>query len=231
MQNLNFKKIIQPECLISLDTKYFRSFAADMFWNRKKQKIEIPQTPLQGGEIADWPDAEWPSYIPKYHLNDFAAIDFEGANGEVTSACSMGVVIVRDNEITDRFYSLMKPVPNHYDFWTTKVHGITYKDTNHAPLFPEVWCQIEGHVKGLPMVAHGKSFDERVLKALHQLYHIPYPNYKFYCTHLGSEKLLPELENHKLQTVALHFGYDLAKNHHNAVADAEACAVIAMNIF
>ena len=26
-------------------------------------------------------------------------------------------------------------------------------------------------------------------------------------------------------------GYDLAENHHNAVADAEACAVIAMNIF
>jgi len=192
-----------------------------MFFGRNKEKIKG----------ADWPDAEWPSYIPKYHLHDFAAIDFEGANGEVTSACSMGLVIVRDDEIVERFYSLIKPVPNRYDFWTTKVHGITYKDTNHAPLFPEVWEQVAGKVQGLPMVAHGISFDERVLKALHELYHIPYPNYKFYCTHLGSEKLLPDLENHKLQTVAKHFGYDLAKNHHNAVADAEACAVIAMNIF
>ena len=83
----------------------------------------------------------------------------------------------------------------------------------------------------VPMVAHGISFDERVLKALHELYHIPYPNFKFYCTHLGSQQLVPELENHKLQTVSKHFGYDLAENHHNAVADAEACAVIAMNIF
>ena len=172
-------------------------------------------------KIGDWPDAEWPSYIPKYHLHDFAAIDFEGANGEVTSACSMGLVIVRNDEIVERFYSLIKPVPNRYDFWTTKVHGITYKDTNHAPLFPEVWEQVAGKVQGLPMV----------LKALHELYHIPYPNFKFYCTHLGSEKLVPDLENHKLQTVAKHFGYDLAKNHHNAVADAEACAVIAMHIF
>ena len=96
--------------------------------------------------IGDWPDAERPSYIPKYHLGDFAAIDFEGANGEVTSACSMGVVIVRNDEIVERFYSLIKPVPNRYDFWTTKVHGITYKDTNHAPLFPEVW----DHVKDKP---------------------------------------------------------------------------------
>ena len=75
----------------------------------------------------DWPDAEWPSYIPKYHLHDFAAIDFEAANGELTSACSMGIVIVRNDEIVDTFYSLIKPVPNHYDFYTTKVHHITVR--------------------------------------------------------------------------------------------------------
>lgn len=196
-----------------------------MFWKRKRQTNEK----IRGG--GDWPDAEWPAYIPKYHLRDFAAIDFEAANGEVTSACSIGLVIVEDDEIAERFYSLIKPVPNKYDFFTTKVHGITYKDTNHAELFPEVWDNVKDKVKGLPMVAHGISFDERVLKALHELYHIPYPNFKFYCTHLGSQQLVPDLENHKLQTVAKHFGYDLAKNHHNAVADAEACAVIAMNIF
>ena len=170
------------------------------------------------------------SYIPKYHLSDFAAIDFEAANGNVTSACSIGVVIVRDDEIIDRFYSLIKPVPNKYDFFTTKVHGITYKDTNHADLFPAVWERVADKVQGLPMVAHGISFDERVLKAFHRLYNIPYPNYKFYCTHLGSQQLVPDLENHKLQTVAKHFGYDMHK-HHNALDDAEACAVIAMNIF
>jgi len=182
-------------------------------------------------KLADWPDAEWPAYIPKYHLDDFAAIDFEAANAELTSACSMGVVIVRNNEIVDEFYSLIKPVPNHYDFFTTKVHGIKKKDTENADLFPAVWLKVADKVKGLPMVAHGKSFDERVLKALHVHYHIKYPNFPFYCTHLGSQQLVPDLENHKLQTVALHFGYDIKKNHHNALADAEACAVIAMNIF
>ena len=192
-----------------------------MFWKRKKEN----------NKLADWPDAEWPAYIPKYHLHDFAAIDFEAANGEITSACSVGVVIVRNDEIVERFYSLIKPVPNYYDFFTTKVHHIKYKDTKDADTFPVVWYKVAHKVKGLPMVAHGKSFDERCLKALHEYYHIKYPEYKFYCTHLGSEKLVPEVENHKLQTVALHFGYDLAKNHHNAAADAEACAVIAMNIF
>ncbi len=191
-----------------------------MHWKVNQEKIKV----------ADWPDAEWPSYIPKYHLRDFAAIDFEAANAELTSACSMGLVIVRDDEIKETFYSLMKPKPNQYDYWTSKVHGITYKDTNHAPLFNEVWEQVASKVEGLPMVAHGVSFDERVLKALHKLYKIKYPNYKFYCTHLGSELMVPDVENHRLQTVAKHFGYDLTKHHH-ALADAEACAVIAMNIF
>ena len=182
-------------------------------------------------KLADWPDADWPAYVPKYHLDDFAAIDFEAANAELTSACSVGVVIVRNNEIVDRFYSLIKPVPNYYDFFTTKVHGIKKKHTEDADLFPAVWYNVAYKVKGLPMVAHGMSFDERVLKALHKLYHIPYPNFKFYCTHLGSQALVPDLENHKLQTVSKYFGYDLEGNHHNAIADAEACAVIAMNIF
>jgi DNA polymerase-3 subunit epsilon len=168
--------------------------------------------------------------VSERHLSDFAAIDFEAANGAVTSACSMGLVIVRDDAIVDRFYSLIKPVPNKYDFYTTKVHGITYKDTKNADHFPKVWAQVADKVVGLPFVAHGISFDERVLKALHKLYHIPYPNYPFYCTHLGSEQLLPDLENHKLHTVARHFGYEM-KNRHNALDDAEACAVIAMHIF
>ena len=34
-------------------------------------------------------------------MRDFAAIDFETANNERTSVCSVGVVIVRDGEIVD----------------------------------------------------------------------------------------------------------------------------------
>ena len=171
-----------------------------------------------------------PVYIPDRHLSDFAAIDFEAANAAFTSACSMGLVIVHDGVITDRFYGLMKPVPNRYDWFNTKVHGIKKSDTDHAPTFPYLWNQVVDQVAGLPFVAHGMLFDQRVLHDLHQLYQIPYPDYEFYCTHVGSQQRVPELENHKLHTVAKHFGYEM-KNHHNALDDAEACAIIAMNIF
>ena len=38
-----------------------------------------------------------------------------------------------------------------------------------------------------------------------------------------------ETPNHQLQTVAAACGYDL-QNHHHALADAEACAAIALYI-
>ena len=39
---------------------------------------------------------------------DFAAIDFETANAERCSVCSVGVVVVRGGEIVDRFYSHLR---------------------------------------------------------------------------------------------------------------------------
>ena len=46
-------------------------------------------------------------------MNNFAAIDFETANNERTSVCSVGVVIVKEGEFVDSFYSLIQPEPNY----------------------------------------------------------------------------------------------------------------------
>ena len=51
-------------------------------------------------------------------MKDFAAIDFETANNQRSSVCSVGLVIVRDGEITDTFYSLINPVSyTHLDVY------------------------------------------------------------------------------------------------------------------
>ena len=44
-------------------------------------------------------------------MKDFVAIDFETANFEPSSICSVGLVIVKDGEIVDDFYSLVRPIP------------------------------------------------------------------------------------------------------------------------
>lgn len=162
-------------------------------------------------------------------MMDFAAIDFETANYERSSVCSVGVVIVRDGKIEDSFYSLIKPEPNYYSYWCSQIHGLTREDTEEAPVFPMVWEQIEPLIEGLPLVAHNKVFDEGCLKAVFHVYQMDYPDYEFYDTLYASRKLLPYLENHQLQTVAAACGYCL-NNHHNALADAEACARIAREL-
>ena len=48
-------------------------------------------------------------------MKNFAAIDFETANNERSSVCSVGIVIVKNGEIVDSFYSLILPEPNYYN--------------------------------------------------------------------------------------------------------------------
>ena len=162
-------------------------------------------------------------------MRDFAAIDFETANYDRSSVCSVGVFIVRDGEIVDKFYSLIQPEPNYYNYWCTQVHGLCRTDTDDAPVFPDVWAQIEPLIEGLPLVAHNRPFDEGCLRAVFRTYQMDYPEYKFLDTLAASRRLQPDMENHQLQTVAAACGFQM-ENHHHALTDAEACAWIAREL-
>lgn len=163
-------------------------------------------------------------------MKDFAAIDFETANVQRTSICSIGIVIVRNSTILDTIYRLIRPYPNYYSHWNTQIHGLTYQDTADEADFPTVWAEIAPRIEGLPLVAHNSSFDEGCLKAVFREYHMEYPDYIFHCTCQASRrKFGKELPNHQLQTVAARCGYNLTQHHH-ALADAEACAQIAIEI-
>ena len=142
-------------------------------------------------------------------LRDFAAIDFETANNERSSVCSVGVVVVRKGEIVDKFYSRIQPEPNYYNYWCSQVHGLCREDTEEAPVFPKVWEQVEPLIEGLPLVAHNSPFDEGCLKAVFRVYQMDYPDYLFYDTCRVSRRTFPYLANHQLQTVAAECGYYL----------------------
>lgn len=161
---------------------------------------------------------------------NFAAIDFETANGNPCSVCSVGVVVVRDGEIKERFYRLIHPVPNYYSPGNVRVHGITKDETESADTFPEVWAEVTPIIEGLPLVAHFSRFDETCLKAAFQRFGMTYPGYIFHCTCTASRRVFGRsLPNHRLPTVARRCGYIL-ENHHNAIADAEAAAHIAIKL-
>lgn len=163
-------------------------------------------------------------------MKDFAAIDFETANGTRSSVCSVGVVVVRGGEVRDTFYSLIRPTPNYYARFCQAVHGLCDSDTRHAPTFPEVWAEVAPRIAGLPLVAHNARFDEGCLKAVHDAYDMPYPGYLFHDTLAASRRAFGRtLPNHQLHTSAAACGYEL-RDHHHALADAEACAMIALKL-
>ncbi len=181
-------------------------------------------------------------------ISNFIAIDFETANRELSSVCSVGVVMVRNRQVADSFYSLIQPEPNYYNYWCQRVHGLSRYDTDDAPVFSTVWEQLETRISdvffsdqlafdnrrdliaSIPFVAHNARFDERCLKAAFRVYQMDYPDYRFYDTLTVSRRQFGHsLPNHQLHTVAAACGYDL-QNHHHALADAEACAAIALYI-
>lgn len=181
-------------------------------------------------------------------LRDFIAIDFETANQHPSSVCSVGVVMVRQGRVADSFYSLIRPEPDYYNYWCQRVHGLGRTDTDGAPVFPYVWDQLSERlvdvffsdqlafddrkdlIASIPFVAHNARFDEGCLKAVFKVYQMDYPDYRFFDT-LGAARrhFGHTLPNHQLQTVAAACGYDL-RQHHHALADAEACAAIALCI-
>ncbi|MCL2311107.1 MAG: 3'-5' exonuclease [Firmicutes bacterium] len=161
---------------------------------------------------------------------NFAAIDFETANYHNSSICSVGIVIVRNGIIVDKIYHLIRPEPEWYWWRFTEIHGLTAEDTANEKVFPFVWQDIAPLIADLPLVAHNSRFDEGCLRAVHRVYQMDYPDYEFYCTCQASRRVFGKLlPDHQLHTVAAHCGFDLM-NHHHALADAEACAAIAVKI-
>ena len=163
-------------------------------------------------------------------MDSFVALDFETANRERSSVCSIGLVFVEDRHIVDHYYRLIRPLPDFYSYYNTAVHGLTASDTATASTFPEVWQEVYPRLGDLPIVAHNSSFDEGCLRAVLAAYGLPLHTNAFYCTCRQSRRLFPELPNHRLETVSQRVGYHLA-NHHHALADAEACAYIALEVF
>ena len=135
-------------------------------------------------------------------MKNFAAIDFETANEQRTSVCSVGIVIVREGEIVDTYYSLIRPEPEYYTYWNTRVHGLTLADTAKAPIFPTVWQEIAPLIEGLPLIAHNKGFDESCLKAVFRTYSLDYHDYELHCTLSNERRRNKGLTKYHLHKVA-----------------------------
>ncbi|GAP00046.1 3'-5' exonuclease [Fructobacillus ficulneus] len=156
---------------------------------------------------------------------NFVAFDFETASNQRHSAVSLALAVVRDDKVVDQFYSLIKP-PTPFSARNSQIHGIYPKDVVDAPTFDEIWPTIAPlFTEEKLVVAHNANFDASVLRACLDYYGLPEAHYQILDTVQTSRRLLPDLPNHKLNTVSAALKVRL-DNHHNALADSLACAQI-----
>ncbi|MBO5244552.1 MAG: 3'-5' exonuclease [Selenomonadales bacterium] len=158
---------------------------------------------------------------------NFTAIDFETANRDRNSACSVAVVEVRAGELYDSFYTLIRPPEGtRFDPNCIMVHGIYPEDVRCQPTFEEIWPALRPRLAGKSVIAHNATFDMSVLRACLETYRIPKPQFQYFCTVQMARRVWPQMVNHKLNTLADYFHIDF--QHHNAMDDARTCAYLAV---
>ena len=150
-------------------------------------------------------------------------IDFETANTNRASACSIGIAVIEAGEITTRVERLIKP-PKGIGWFREDfigIHGITHEDVCDVPGFDIVFQELRPHFENTLLAAHNAVFDMGVLGSLLRHYGIPF-SCDYFCTLAASRVVWPNLPAHDLGTVARHLGVEL--DHHNAGSDANATA-------
>lgn len=161
----------------------------------------------------------------------FVVFDFE-TTGAKTPPCrvtEVGAYRVMNGEIVGEFHTLINPempIP----LFITMLTGISDDMVRDAPKFEDVAADFLEFIGDSVLVAHNAGFDLRFLDhevgRVYEDYRIANPSL---CTVQLSRKLLPDVDNHKLKTLAQHFNVELI-NHHRANADALATAKVFINL-
>ena len=144
---------------------------------------------------------------------DFTAIDFETANSSPASACAVGLVRVRAGRVVAKAGWLIRPPTGYDEFnpFNTRIHGIRVEDVAGSA----EWTH------------HNAGFDMNVLRRACAATGDDCPPYRYLCT-LQLARKSYVLDSYRLPIAAAEAGFaDFA--HHNATADAEACAHIVID--
>lgn len=156
------------------------------------------------------------------------AVDFETANENRGSACSVGLAWVEDSKIVRVEERLIRPKDMRFSEFNVSIHGIHPEDVEGAPEFPDVMDEFREDFSTSMLIAHNAAFDMSVWRATLDQYRIPYPRFNYLCTLKMAQKVWPELPSHRLNAVADFLS--LAFKHHKASEDALICGQVALAV-
>ena len=162
---------------------------------------------------------------------DYVVVDIEatGAKMPPNRIMELGAYRVSGGKIVDEFVTLVNPEIPIPRFVIT-LTGITNDMVKQAPLFAEVAPKWLEFVEDAVLIAHNAPFDTNFIN--HEISRV-YPGHRMInphlCTVTLSRRAVPGLTNYRLDTVAGHFGIDIA-DRHRAGSDALATAEVFIRI-
>lgn len=157
--------------------------------------------------------------------NDFIVIDFEttGLNPIDNEIIEVSALKYIDRKFVDSYITLIKP-KNRIPGYITQINGITNEMVKDSPTTEAVIPILLNFIGDLTIVAHNASFDMKFLKCNAEKCGYKVDNSSLDTLTL-SRKAFPNLNNHKLATVARHVGIKDG-SWHRAEFDTRATAEI-----
>ena len=112
-----------------------------------------------------------------------------------------------------------------------RIHGISEEMLRGKPVPQDVWNGFREFAGDAPLIAHNAPFDSAFVRHELALIGLALPN-QWQCTVRLARKLLPQLPNHKLDTVYRHLFGRLPDSlqRHRALDDARLAARIWMKL-
>jgi DNA polymerase-3 subunit epsilon len=162
---------------------------------------------------------------------EIVAIDLETTGKYPLEAeiCEMAAVKWRNGQIVGTYQTLLKPSSPMSDA-VIAIHNITNEMVANAPLLSERLIEFHAFIGNGFIVAHHAPFDMGFLTWEFEKAAMPLPPMPGFCTSLLSRNLNMAVENHRLPTLAAHFGLETGSLH-RALDDAKTCLGIALQYF
>lgn len=157
----------------------------------------------------------------------YIAFDVETPNAANDRMSAIGITVIDAGSVIHEFYSLVDP-ETHFDRFNIALTGISPRSVAGQPTFPALWQHICPIMEDGVLVAHNAPFDLSVLSKCLRAYGIDWqPTVSYVCTCQMSRKLLPQLCNHRLNTLCDYL--ELQLEHHHAGSDSRACGEILLH--
>jgi DNA polymerase-3 subunit epsilon len=162
--------------------------------------------------------AAWPAAYPK----GYAVVDVETTGLARDDRIISAAVYRLDarGEVEDHWYTTVNPERDPGPVW---IHGLTSEMLEGAPLFPDIAEEFASRLADRVLVAHNAVFDWSMIAREYARAEREAPVRQRLCTIALSKELGLPLPNHKLESLAAHFGVVQQRAHH-ALDDARVLA-------